>query len=553
METIEIAKINLDNEMDLILAHKRTMKLAELCGLSVSAQTTFATAVSEISRCAISIGKNSKLVLSIHSPRVNKKEILASVFDSVDLCSQNSEAISYAKRLMGDIHSSKMNDVYEIRISQHISFGGTITKMKIESFKSYFKNEPPLSPYDEIRKKNILLIELSDKLKESESQYRLLTDNLPLMMFACTNKGEVTFYNKWLKDFFALPDSRLTNIPWQNWIHPKDYKVFATEFEKSQAQKSTLRLQARLKNSLKEEYLWHLITIVPVKGEMPNSVSWIGFFVDIHAQKQIEETLKDNKELKLVQEELKEHQIILEKKIRELNLSNQDLEQFAYIASHDLQEPLRKIITFSSMIEKNQHELNDKSKHFFDKIISSSMQMSNLIKDVLNYSKLANPDDRFEDVDLNKIISAVISDYDLLIHEKKAVVDVDTLPVIKGIPLQLSQLFSNLLSNSLKFCNNPRILVKNVVVEGKNEDEAIGLASSANYLKITFSDNGIGFDKEYKNQIFNIFKRLNDRHTYKGTGIGLALCKKVMENHKGFIVADSELGKGATFTMYFPL
>ena len=547
----EIVKIRLDNEMDLILAHKRTMKLAELCGLSISFQTTFATAVSEISRSAISSGKNSSLVLSINFLRLNKKEIVASVFDDIDLYKANGESISYAKKLMGGLEGIKNeNGIFEIRISQHIAFSGTITSAKIESFKTYFKQEPPLSPYDEIRKKNILLIELADKLKESENQYRLLTDTLPLMIFAINPAGEINYSNRWFNEYLKIQD-QATRIPWKSWAHPDDYKILSDEWEKAQSQKTTLRLQARLKHINKQEYLWHLVTIVPVKNDNAVYTSWIGFFVDINAQKLVEETLKDNKELILVQQELKDQQAILEEKIQELNISNKNLEQFAYIASHDLQEPLRKIMTFSSRIEKSQI-LDEKNKFYFDRINASTMYMSTLIKDVLNYSRSTHADDNHETIDMNELMQCISEDFDLLIQEQQAIVKWEKLPVIKGIPLQVTQLFSNLLSNSLKFSKgSPVITIKDTFLE--KADHVKGLDTSKSYHVITFADNGIGFEPEYKDRIFNIFQRLNDRRNYQGTGIGLALCKKVMDNHSGFITAESELNEGATFSMYFPV
>lgn len=547
---IEIVKINLDNEMDLILAHKRTMKLAELCGLSVSAQTTFATAVSEISRCAISFGKKSHLILAINTIRLNRREILATVYDTVDLSMANSEAFSYAKRLIGDLESIKNKDFYEVTIRHLINFSGVISDTKIKTFKDYFKNEPPISPYDEIRKKNIQLIDLSNKLQESEKQYKLLTDTLPLMMFSINYKGDVVYANKWLKDFIGNSPAQVTTISWQSMVHPDEYKDIWKAWDKAQVEKTHFRAQGRLKGK-DGSYLWHLITIVPVKNEKESVTNWIGFFVDIHSQKLVEETLKDNKELKLAQEELEIYQHQLEHKIRELKISNENLEQFAFIASHDLQEPLRKIKTFSNLLV-DEMTLTDLQQKYFNTIKKSSDRMSALITDVLTYSRLPNVSEGFEETDLNIILKNILIDFELLIAEKQATVNIGNLPVIRAIPLQVSQLFSNLVHNALKFNEGKPVI--DITSERVSHDALLkipGLDVHKQYFLIKVVDNGIGFDQHFSEKIFTIFQRLREIETI-GTGIGLALCKKIVANHNGAIHAEGVRGKGAAFSIYLP-
>lgn len=544
----EIVNIGLDNDMDLILAHKRTMKLAELCGLSLSAQTTFATAVSEIARSSISRGSRSFLSLGIDLNR-SGKQIIATVFDNVDLRVTNPEAIAYAGKLSGNIEFDRdSSQNYTIRLKQRIPFPGTITTNKLEQFKAYFKTEPPMSPYDEIRKKNIQLIDLTNKLRDSENQYRVLTDTLPLMMFAINLKGEVTYSNKWLADH--LNASKLTTFAMQSLFHEEDYRTVSRGMENAQAAKTVFRTQARLKHKDTNEYIWHLITILPVRNDQDDVTGSIGFFVDIHAQKLIEETLKDNKELREVQDKLKLYQRELEDKISELNTSNHDLEQFAYIASHDLQEPLRKIKTFTALLEKTL-TLNEKEKNYFSKIILSSDRMSSLINNVLDYSRLSKPEEQFIDTDLNIIIENIRFDFELLIQEKNAQLIVESLPTILGIRQQLTQLFSNLISNALKFSTAaPVIRITAQIVNGSASIP--GIQAGKLYHEISVTDNGIGFDQQYAEQIFTIFQRLNDSQTYSGTGIGLAMCKKIVVNHGGVILAESNLGEGAVFKIYFP-
>ncbi len=546
----EIVDIRLDNEMDLILAHKRTMKLAELCGLSLSAQTTFATAVSEIARSSISHGKTSRLSLGIEAIRTSK-QILATVSDSIDLRIVHPESITYASKLNGNLTFSKNSDIFLISLSQHIPFPGTISTARIQQFREYFKNEPPLSPYDEIRKKNIQLIDLTSKLRESENQYRVLTDTLPIMMFALGMNGEVTYSNKWLSDHLAVT-SQLNISAWRSLFHEEDYRMISAGWEYSQGNKTPFRTQARLRHWETNDFIWHLINIMPVRNDKGEVNGYIGFFVDIHAQKLIEETLKDNKELRDAQKELERYQHELENKISELNASNHDLEQFAYIASHDLQEPLRKIKTFTAMLQESIMP-NETSQGYFTKIMRSSDRMTTLINDVLSYSRLSKPEEQYAETDLNQLMEYIQFDFELLIQDKNAALIVGKLPAVKGIRQQLTQLFSNLLSNALKFSQStPQVEISGRTVNSREIPVLQSVKENAQFHEITFRDNGIGFEQKYAEQIFTIFQRLNDTQTYTGTGIGLAMCKKIMANHQGYITAESALHQGAVFRLYFP-
>jgi PAS domain S-box-containing protein len=552
---IQVARVNLENEMDLILAHKRTMKLAELCGLSLTTQTVLATAVSEIARCAMLNGKHSYLTLGITSPSVNKKQISAVVWETVDAC-YDSEAITFAKRLIDEVQCHRNSDSANVHIhlNHHIKFSGLITDIKIQSFVDYFKTEPPLSPYDEIRKKNIQLMELTDRLRESEKQYQLLTDTLPLMMFSINKNGEITYTNQGLKDYLGEITVSFSRLSWQAVVHPDDYPLISREWSNSLRTNSRLHAQCRLRNKVTNVFLWHLISVVPVKNAQDLTTHWIGFFVDIHSQKMIEETLKDNAELKQTQKQLQEYQTRLEDKIAELNISNHELEQFAYIASHDLQEPLRKIITFSSLISDRLTTMDTETKMYFGKIITSTKRMSSLISDVLDYSRIARTVNEFHDVDLNNVMEVVKTDFEVLIQQKKAVLECSDLPVVNGNALQLNQLFSNLISNSIKFSEKTPVIKIRSRKLLQHEVSSLSLLDAAlSYCEIAFIDNGIGFEQQYADQIFAIFQRLNGQSAYGGTGIGLAICKKIAENHQGLIAAEAVPDEGATFKVYLPL
>jgi len=214
---------------------------------------------------------------------------------------------------------------------------------------------------------------------------------------------------------------------------------------------------------------------------------------------------------------------------------------------------LRKIQTFSEIIQR--HLKADESIHtYFEKIRSSAKRMSMLIKSVLNYSNLSKSKEQFSPVNLNTLIEHVVADFEVVIAEKQAIVEWNSLPDVKGISAQLSQLFANLLSNSLKFADKkPAIKITAQIVTEKEVIHKPEHFAPGKYHEIAFADNGIGFEQQYADQIFTMFQRLHARQQYSGTGIGLALCKKIMENHSGHIAAKAVPGEGATFYVYLPV
>ena len=247
---------------------------------------------------------------------------------------------------------------------------------------------------------------------------------------------------------------------------------------------------------------------------------------------------------------------IVKKRTEDLRKTNADLSQFAYITSHDLQEPARKISTFIDMLRKSLGDrVDERSDGFLDKIEKSSERMLNLIRDVLAFSTIRTEKQSFVKLDLNGVLASVEGDFELLIDERSAIIDHTDLPVIDAIPIQMSQLFGNLVSNALKFIQKDKQPMIRITWETLTAQEARGydLENSRDYIRLSFADNGIGFNPENADQIFNIFQRLHGRSDYEGTGIGLAICKKVAENHGGKIEAISAVDSGATFRIILPV
>lgn len=257
-----------------------------------------------------------------------------------------------------------------------------------------------------------------------------------------------------------------------------------------------------------------------------------------------EQLLQENKELR--------------EKNQELTRSNTELASFNYIASHDLQDPLRKIQLFISRIHDDKELiLSDKNQDYFRRLHTAANRMQLLIDNLLSYSKINGNNNSYESVNLNDIIENVMSE---LIHlhfseQEDVVINYNRLPIIKGIPFQLKQLFTNLLENSIKYHQpgkTPVIDIHAVMVTGKDFSKDSTLENKR-YHAISLKDNGIGFEQQYAEKIFALFQRLHDKQSYSGTGIGLAICKKVVENHNGFITATSIPNEGSTFTIYIPV
>ena len=252
---------------------------------------------------------------------------------------------------------------------------------------------------------------------------------------------------------------------------------------------------------------------------------------------------------------IKQKNRLLEEKNLQLEQTNTELASFSFVASHDLQEPLRKIQTFSNRIlDLGENEFSNEMKDYFNRILSATSRMKSLISDLLNYSRMNNAEMKFELTDLNVLANEAKNNLEERIVETNAQLEISQLPTVEVIPHQFSQLFNNILSNAIKYRKPgeiPKIEISSQVIEGRTLSH---YAADRNftYHKISIVDNGIGFEPIHAFKIFELFQRLHGVNQYEGTGIGLAICKKIMQNHRGFIEAEGAPGVGAVFTLYLP-
>jgi len=270
------------------------------------------------------------------------------------------------------------------------------------------------------------------------------------------------------------------------------------------------------------------------------------------AEGQSEPDLSDYKQMVLEKERF---QKILENKVKELDRSNKELEEFAYIASHDLQEPLRKITSFSERLkEKLPPNLEPDVQLYLNRMLAATDNMRTLIDNLLEFSRTSRSSEPFIRINLNTILAEVKADLELKIEETTAQIHAEKLPEIDAIPMQMRQLFTNLFTNAIKFKKPneaPQIHISSRILRD-DEKEFHHLMPNMNYIEITVQDKGIGFDQEYSQKIFQIFQRLHGKAEYPGSGIGLAICKKIAENHRGLIFAKGKQGEGAAFMIILP-
>jgi light-regulated signal transduction histidine kinase (bacteriophytochrome) len=283
-----------------------------------------------------------------------------------------------------------------------------------------------------------------------------------------------------------------------------------------------------------------LTRVYPIKDASGNVVNWVGTSTDITDHKLAEELLEQK----------------VTERTQELEQRNHELERFTYASNHDLQEPVRKIMLFAEMVRSADYKkLSPASQKRFDQMEESAKRLRTALRDVMEYITLDRTE-QFSKVDLNVVVADVMSDLELIINEKHAVIAIDTLPKIFAIPQQMHQLFYNLLNNALKFSKSetrPQVQIKSRQLSEEEVKSQPDLQQGRSYYEFSITDNGVGFEMEYAQDIFVMFKRLHTRNVYQGTGIGLSLCERVVHNHHGKIWAVSKLSEGATFKFILPV
>ena len=382
----------------------------------------------------------------------------------------------------------------------------------------------------EIRRKAQL--EQQKKAQELQS----IIESLPQIAFTANADGDIEYVNE---QWYNYSDHKSTFPELCN------SKLSLEEYwEEAISSREPFSAEVCIVKYTTGESRYHLLRVLPVK-QAEQIVKWIGTFTDIHEQKLATEILEER-----VEERTRELQQINQA----LELSNIDLQQFASVASHDLKEPLRKIQVFSSIVrERYEQQVPHEVLEYFDKIIASSQRMARLINDLLVFSRLS-VGSLFECTDLNEILSNILLDLEIAISEKNAVIQVQHLPRLEGIPGQLRQVFQNIISNALKFSvpgKAPVIEIKYELVSEKRTDSP--RTPDGEWCRITIADNGIGFNEMYLEKIFTIFQRLNSIERYEGTGIGLAIARKIIDKHNGIITARSRENDGAVFIIILPL
>jgi len=366
-------------------------------------------------------------------------------------------------------------------------------------------------------------------IESADYTYRILIEKFGEGALSISKEGLILYCNEYFSSLIGLPADKITGTFFTAYVDS------ALEFQ---------RLKASLQHG-------------PSKGELVLNIRGRKLHVyvsltdlDPHVDA-IGVVVTDLTEKRRHEEALVQYQQNLELKVNELNQTNANLEQFIHVISHDIKEPLRKILTYTSHLNENKSELfAEKELKNLNLINSSALRLNSLVDDLVKYAFIATKAEVSE-VDLNKVIKEVLEDLELVITENNAVVQFDILPEISGSKVQMRQLFANLISNAVKYSK------QNVPAEIKITSEIVKgvdiMFPDRPYFKICIKDNGIGMEKSHLNKIFTIFQRLHMRNEYSGNGIGLAICKKIMENHSGIINADSTIDVGSVFNLYFPI
>ncbi|MCK7589637.1 PAS domain-containing protein [Subsaxibacter sp. CAU 1640] len=382
------------------------------------------------------------------------------------------------------------------------------------------------------------------QLLEREEKFRLLADSMPQYIWTADPEGNLTYFNQALYDFSGFKQGDLLNDEWVKMVHPDDQENNMKRWMQSVKTGENYLFEQRFRKH-NGEYRWQLSRAVPQKDAEGVIKQWVGTSTDIQEQKMFTAELE-----KMVLRRTKE----LQQKNVDLEKINKELQAFVYISSHDLQEPLRKIQTFSSRIMDNEYEnLSDNAKKHFSRMQNSAYRMQNLIQDLIAYSRTNAQEVTFEVMGLGDILEDVKETLSEELENNKVIFHLNSICDVRIIPVQFKQVIHNLITNSVKFAKADTPVEISISCDEVQGSLGIDhLSKKKIYTHILYSDNGIGFESTYSEKIFEVFQRLHSKDEYSGTGIGLAIVKRIIENHEGAIVASGELGKGATFDIYIP-
>jgi PAS domain S-box-containing protein len=386
----------------------------------------------------------------------------------------------------------------------------------------------------------------TQKVVEANKEFQFITDFMPQLIWVTRPDGYHYYYNKQWYDYTGLTYEETEGEGWNSVFHPDDQQRAWKVWRQSLQTGEPYEIEYRCKRH-DGEYRWFLGRALPLKDEEGKITKWFGTCTDIDDQRRAAEIMEHK-----VEERTNE----LQKANQELSRSNQNLEEFAYAASHDLKEPMRKIQMFSGRLSDRLAErLDEEEKGYISRITRATDRMNTLIDDLLMYSHVSRGAVLEETIDLNQKVSRVLEDLEVEIEEQDAVITVDPLPTIKGHRRQVQQLFQNLIGNAVKYHKPGVPPAVHISCHKLESAETVPVATAKpldQYYLIEIRDNGIGFGQEDAERIFNVFTRLHGNTEYKGTGVGLSIVRKVVENHGGYIWAESKPDGGSTFRILLP-